>query len=462
MTQCIPPAKATELRVPRLIDATLREGMQAAGVMFNHRQSIEIATFLAEVGVDMIECGHPAISDHERRRVRAVIQAVPKLPIMAHARADTGDIDAVASTGCDWIGIFLGVDSRTLDARVSNWTLDFALDRIREAVVHARAHDLQVRMTVEDTSRADFETALKAYRIAVASGAQRICYADTVGVLEPSQVAERIVALREAFPDIGIEVHFHDDRGLALANTLAALRAGADWASTSVNGLGERAGITDTAALIANLVLAGLRESINSERLQLLSQRVAAYARSPVDARRPVVGRDVFTHVSRLHRRAMEKDPGSYQWIDPAVLGRIHRLEPASCSLDPAKLVAPVSIRSHSSAGLTACGCSLDRAAAPPGGAFRANITMVEQEAGPLDEASELCMSSSDSFLTLIGARPGLKGLEADVRIGDENFSVESPTTILFPAGVSHAYRIRNGAGSVIHHVLSGGELDGE
>src|SRR5262249_11286919 len=127
------------------------------------------------------------------------------------------------------------------------------LERISTSVMYARSRGLSVRYTVEDASRTDIERLLRAYRAAIEGGANRICFADTVGVLEPGQVVEFVRILKREFGRTELELHLHDDRGLAMANTLAGIDAGADWISASVNGLGERAGITDLCLLLANL-----------------------------------------------------------------------------------------------------------------------------------------------------------------------------------------------------------------
>ncbi|HEU4735148.1 MAG TPA: hypothetical protein VFT22_44960, partial [Kofleriaceae bacterium] len=236
-------------RPPKIIDATLREGQQSPGVSFDIRQSIEIARMLEQLGVDIIECGHPA-APGEAARARAVAAAIDA-PVLAHARATIGDVDAVADVGAQWVGIFCGVNPISLRTRLGGRTFDEVRGLITAAVAHARKRGLQVRYTVEDASRTPVPTLLGAYDAAIRAGAQRICYSDTVGAMTPAQMREGVAALRAAFPSIDIEIHAHDDRGLALANTLAALEAGATWVSTTVNGIGERAGIVDLCLLMA-------------------------------------------------------------------------------------------------------------------------------------------------------------------------------------------------------------------
>lgn len=310
------------MRRVRIIDATLREGCQAPGVRFNSAQSVEIALALAELGVDIIECGHPAISADETDRVRRVVTALGvDRPVLTHARAHRDDVMAAAKSGAMWVGIFIGINELTRRARVPNRSLDQILGYIHDSVSYARECGLRVRYTVEDASRTEDTLMLLAFRTALNAGANRLCFADTVGVMEPKHITSQITSLKKEFPDVDLEVHLHDDRCLALANALAAIDAGAEWVSTSVNGLGERAGITDLCLLLANLHYRGQIELASGSALRSISAQVAEYSGTPVDIRRPVVGRHAFTHTARLHVKAVLLDENAYNWIPPEVFG---------------------------------------------------------------------------------------------------------------------------------------------
>jgi 2-isopropylmalate synthase len=257
---------------------------------------VEIAALLVQSGVDAIECGHPAVSISECERIRAVRRVTSGTPLLCHARAVVDDVEQVASVGADWVGIFLGVNDMSLAAKLRSATPTQALRRVRDATQAARQLGLNVRFTVEDTSRTPSARALDAYRTALEAGASRLCFADTVGTLAPREVESCIGQLVAAFPDVPIEVHLHDDRGLAIANALAAVEAGATWISTSVNGLGERCGIVDLAAMLANLEYLSLKALRNPTVVQELATRVGVYSLSPPDSRRPVIGAHAFTH----------------------------------------------------------------------------------------------------------------------------------------------------------------------
>lgn len=448
-------------RTVRIIDATLREGMQAAGGTFTVDQSVEVARSLVTCGVDAIECGHPAIEDDERSRVAAVVAAVAgRVPVLAHSRACHADIEAVAATGASWVGIFLGLNGTSLKNRVTGYSRDDLYARIEDCVGHARKLGLHVRFTVEDSSRTGSDVLTEAYGRAIGAGAERICVADTVGILEPGTTTELIGTLRRQQPDIDIEVHFHDDRGLALANALAAIDAGADWISTSVNGLGERAGIVDLTALLANLAYRGTRPLTEGHRLRDLSRRVGAYSRSAPDDRRPIVGRNAARHVAKLHVRAVERDPTTYEWLDPALFGTERVLggdglprTPTEWIVQP-KIISAEELRYHR-AGPGNRFVLLDNRFVPGAGQYciaRRIPRMDDYGSGHVDSHVHHC----DSLFVFLGADDDYQGLSVEVNLGDEYFPVDSPASVFIPAGVRHSYRVLGGAGTYLNYVLAG------
>ena len=310
----------------RVVDATLREGAQAAGVSFDLQATRAIAGALDALEVDTIECGHPATSDAEIARVRAVVALGLQAPILTHARAHHRDIDAARATGATWVGLFLGVNEISRRTRIPGRTFDELLGVIRDSVASAREVGLLVRFTVEDASRTPIAELAAAYAAAAESGAGRLCFADTVGALDPSAITAQVEAVRATIGALPLEVHLHDDRGLALANALAARDAGATWISSSVNGVGERCGIVDTLVLLANLHVRGERLIGNPAALHAASRQVAEATGIAVAPGHPVTGTDAFTHKARLHVLAMERDRTSYSWIDPETLGRTPKL----------------------------------------------------------------------------------------------------------------------------------------
>jgi 2-isopropylmalate synthase len=312
----------------KIVDATLREGAQSPGVSYSTEQCERIARGLIAVGVDMIECGHPSASEKSKVAVRKLVGLSGRPPILSHARCHRADVDAVSDCGADWVGLFLGLNEVSRTAQLGRRTVTDLLEILEASVSHAKQRGLCVRYTLEDGSRTESELRKLAFNAAIRAGADRICLADTVGVLEPEQVKTAICELRHWFPTSPIEVHLHDDRGLATANALAAIDAGASWVACSVNGLGERCGITDLLQLLANLQFRGSRSITDAAALQCLSRLVGEISTSPVDGRRPVSGANAFHHSARLHKKAVLVETKAYNWIDPAILGRANIMDP--------------------------------------------------------------------------------------------------------------------------------------
>lgn len=305
--------------IPRkigIIDATLREGAQTPGVRFDADASQRVAAAIGALGVDMIECGHPAAGGAERDRIAAA-RAVCDLPILAHARANSEDVQAVAATGAEWVGVFIGVNDVSRRARLSPRVAGDLMGRIDEAISEAKGLGLSVRFTVEDASRTSEADLNEAFAAAIAAGADRICWADTVGAATMGDISAAVRTLKGAFPATPLELHLHDDRGLALANALAGVEAGADWIAATVNGVGERCGIVDTLQLLVNLRLDG-RESATPDGETLATARdiVAEATGLPVDRQRAITGAFAFTHTAHLHRQAVARDRAAYEAID--------------------------------------------------------------------------------------------------------------------------------------------------
>lgn len=299
----------------KIIDTTLREGNQSPNVRFTIEESIEIATLLQKIDIDMIEIGHPFASPLEKERVKEVAKIVDPSRILSHARALVCDVEAVKEAGAKWVGIFAGVNELSQKYRLSERSLPEILKLIKTSIAYAKQLGLSVRYTVEDSSRTSLNLLFLAYETALSSGADRICFADTVGLLEPTETFAKISALTRRFC-ADVEVHFHDDRGLALSNSLSAIDAGASWISCSVNGLGERCGITDTCSLLTNILYRSKHSRIPLDSLRNLSDRIAAISHSPPDMRRPVIGKHAFLHTAKLHTDAMKKNPLTYSWME--------------------------------------------------------------------------------------------------------------------------------------------------
>ncbi len=308
----------------QLCDCTLREGEQAAGVAFTPEEKLAIARALDEVGVDEIEAGVPASGSAEARAVEALLAAGLKARVSTWNRCRREDVDASLACGARLLHVCVPASDRHL-ARKLGWDRRRALRELARVVAHARERGAEVSVGLEDASRADQGFVLELARAAVSLGARRVRYADTVGVLEPFAAEELVARLAEA--GIPVEIHAHDDLGLATANTLAALRAGAGLASVTVLGLGERAGIAPLEEVVlAARVALGWEVPCVTERLTAVAELVASLARRPVPAGKAVVGRDAFTHGAGVHVDGVLKDPALYEAFPPETVGARRRL----------------------------------------------------------------------------------------------------------------------------------------
>lgn len=447
-----------------ILDSTLREGRQAPGVCLNDRQIQEIVLRLNTIGIDMLEVGHPVISDEHFQTVQKCVK-LSAVPCLAHARACLEDVLAVHASGAAWVGIFAGINEVSQKYRLNKNTQEILM-LISESITYAKKLGLKVRYTVEDASKTDESDLVLVYEAAIAAGADRICFADTLGVLEPTQVSRTIQLLRSRFENIEIEVHFHDDRGLAMANALAAIDAGANWVSSSVNGLGERCGITDTLALIANLDFRGSRQYEKQlSQLKGVSELVAAHARAWIDDRRPVVGKYAFTHTSKLHIDTVKRSENAYAWRDPKDFNR-------SNDIFSRLLVSNLETLTNVPVVISASELKYHRHG--PGSRYvmiddrfindcrqYCIVRDVEVEHGSvIPPHVDIHRHKCDSLFLFLGKDPSMAGLTVIVTIENDEKVVHSPAAIFIPAGLRHTYRILEGSGFYINHVLSGNYND--
>lgn len=315
---------ATESSYVVINDTTLRDGEQTAGVAFTDDEKLDIARALDAAGVAEMEIGIPGMGAHEIDLIRTIASLGLQARTMVWARMCEDDLQAASRCLADIVHLSIPVSDIQI-ARKLGRDRDWVLDAIARFV--QRGRDLAERVSVgfEDASRADSDFLRRAAEVAQAAGAIRVRYADTLGVLDPFTTYARIGMLR-ADLDLDIEMHAHDDLGLATANSLAAVRAGATHVNTTVNGLGERAGNAPLEEVVMGLRhLHGVECGVDSAALPQVSDLVARASGRPVAAGKSIVGDAVFTHESGIHVDGLLKDPRNYQGFDPAELGRTHR-----------------------------------------------------------------------------------------------------------------------------------------
>jgi 2-isopropylmalate synthase len=320
-----------------IFDTTLRDGEQVPGAKLNAKQKLEIARQLERLGVDVIEAGFPCSSPGDAAAVKMVAQEVRKPVIAGLARAVKEDIDicweAVREAERPRIHVFLGSSDIHVEKKL-RIDRDRALEMAVEAVRYAKRLCPDVEYSTEDASRTDFDYLCRVVESAIKEGATTINIPDTVGYAIPEEFGALIHRLRERVPAldrVSLSVHCHNDLGLGVANSLAAVQNGAEQVECTVNGIGERAGNAALEEIVVALrtrpAFFGVHTGINTTEIYRTSRMVSRVMNIPVQPNKAIVGSNAFAHSSGIHQDGILKDRATYEIVRPEDVGiREHRM----------------------------------------------------------------------------------------------------------------------------------------
>ncbi len=313
------------------LDTTLRDGEQTPGVSLVPENKLRIAQRLDELGVDVIEAGFAAVSEGEMESVKLIAKQGLKAQISSAARGTRNDIDAVLKSGASTICMIIPTSDLHIECKLKK-TREQVLKATEDCISYAKDHGLIVELLAEDATRSDFNYLIKVFQKAVACGADRVVPCDTVGILTPERTVDFFLKLKKDIK-VPVGVHCHNDFGMAVANSVAALRVGVEEVHTTVNGLGERAGNAALEEIVVTLKsLYKLDLKIKTELLYGTSQLVSRLTGIHVQPNKAVVGENAFTHESGIHTQGLLANPLTYEPIAPELVGCTRRISPGKHS----------------------------------------------------------------------------------------------------------------------------------
>lgn len=313
-------------------DTTLRDGEQTPGVSLQTPEKIEIAKGLVRLGIDVIEAGFPAASPGDFDAVQTIAREVKGATICALARANEKDvqkaIDALKDAERSRLHVFIAISELHMEYKLK-MTRQEVLDKVKSVLAYAKGKVDEIEFSGEDAARSDLDFACQVFGVAIAGGATIINVPDTVGYMNPNEFGDKICYIKEHTPGIEnaiISVHCHDDLGLANANTLAAIKAGARQVEGTINGLGERAGNVAIEEVVMALktrhdYFGDLEVNIDTKQFTKVSKLVSRLTGVVVPPNKPIVGSNAFAHESGIHQHGMMSNPETYEIMTPESVG---------------------------------------------------------------------------------------------------------------------------------------------
>jgi D-citramalate synthase len=310
----------------RVFDTTLRDGEQTPGVSLIPETKLRIAKQLDELGVDVIEAGFASSSEGEMDAIKLITKEGLKAEISSCSRGVKSDIDAILASDADSVHLVIPASDLHLEYKLKK-TREEVLKITERCVQYAKDHGLIVELSAEDSTRADIDFVKKIFTTGISYGADRICPCDTVGILTPERSYEFFLDMIETFPNVTISTHCHNDFGMAVANSIASLRAGANQVHATINGLGERAGNASLEEIATTLkALYNLKTSIKTELLYRTSRLVSRLTGINVQPNKAIVGENAFAHESGIHTHGILAHPSTYEPFSPEMVGFTRRI----------------------------------------------------------------------------------------------------------------------------------------
>ena len=452
-----------------ILDTTLREGEQSRGICFSVEEKILLGKILRDFGVAIIEIGQPGISQSEKQNCIKITQEIEGVDLLVHARANTEDVLAARETRATWIGIWASYNDISLTTKFNNKSREWIKQEVVAAITLAKNLGFKVRFTIEDASRTSLEHIYDLGISATNAGADRISLADTVGTWHPSECYEMVKFAIEKF-GTAIEVHLHNDLGLAHANAIAAIDAGATIIDASILGVGERAGICDLVPLAMTMSRFYGVNHFDFKLAQYLANAVSRIGCFDIEPSHPLVGLNAFTHVSKYHAKATQNNPEAYETIDPDEFARtrsiiVNKLERKEVQRinDNMEINTPfikgASELLHHRDGVGCRWVFMDNRIDP-----RSHVYIIERifdidYTDAYQPHVDFHAHNCDSVFVFMGNNSDGTGLRASVTFVKDNNKttqiIDSPASIYIPASVYHSYSYICGTGRFLNFVLS-------